>query len=167
MLGVGVGVHQADTDRLDLLGAEFFHDGGDLVQIQGLGLLALEIHTAGDLKAQVALDQGLGYFHLDIVNVFSAVGAADLQNVLETTGGDQGGGFALLLGDHVDHDGGAVNQLIDLIILETADVHDLFDAVHDAVHQCLGRGGRFGVIHTAGVHVGQNDVGIGSAGVNA
>ena len=166
VLGVGIGVHQADTHRLDILGTEFFHNGGDLVQHQGFGLLALEVHAAGDLKTQITLDQRLRTFHLDIVDVFFTIGTGDLQDILKATGGDEGGGLIFLLGDHIDHDGGAVDQLVDLLVAQTAGFHDLVDAVHDAVHQCLGRGGSLGIIHTAGVHVGQDHVGVGAAGID-
>ena len=163
---VGVGVHQADAHGLDALGTQLLHDGGDLVQLQRLGLLALKVDAAGDLKAQIALHQRLGSLHLNVIDIILAVGTGDLQNVLEALGGDEGGSLILLLSDHVHHDGGAVHQLINLVVADAADLHDLLNAVHDAVQQRLGRGGRLGIIHPAGVNIGENNVGVGAAGVD-
>jgi hypothetical protein len=109
MAGIGVGMQEADGDRLDALGLEVVEDRRQARQVERLQLLALVGDAAGQFAAQVARHEGLRLLVVEVEEV-RPVAARDLQRVAKALGGDQADLDALALGQRVDDDGGAVGE---------------------------------------------------------
>ena len=106
---IGVGVEQADRDRLDALGAEVVEDRRQPVQVQRRALGARRREPAADLAAQEARHERRRLL-VEQVEEVRPVPARDLEAVAEPGRRDQAGRDALALGQSVDHDRRAVGE---------------------------------------------------------
>ncbi len=109
VVGVRVGVQEADGDRLDLqLGAAVGHRV-ERVHVERLEHLARAVDALGHLEAQPARHERLRLVVAEVVHV-RPVAAADEEDVAEAAGRHERGARALALGDRVDHDRAAVDE---------------------------------------------------------
>ena len=127
MARVGVGVEQADGDRLDALGLEVLDDRRNAAQVERRALAAVVREPARHLAPQVARHERRR-LHVVEVEVVGAIAARDLERVAEALSGDQRRLHALALGDRVDDERGAVREEADVSARDAA----LRDHVEDA-----------------------------------
>ncbi len=111
MLGVGPRVQQANCDCRHPGGRKDLRDIRDFGGAERLGSDAEVGHPLSDLKAQMPRHERHRLGVCEVVQVGS-VRPADLQNVPEPAGSDQRGRCPTPLGDGVDHNGGAVDELV-------------------------------------------------------
>ena len=121
---VGVGVEQADRDRLDALGLEVVDDRRAApLRSSGCALAAVVREPARHLAPQVARHERRR-LHVVEVEVVGPVAARDLERVAEALGRDQRRLDALALGDRVDHERRAVREEADRPSLGDAALRD-------------------------------------------
>ena len=106
---VGIGVEEADRDRLHAFRPEVRDDAGQRREVEGTQLVAVVVHAARQLAAQAARHEGLGLFVVEVEEV-RPVAARDLQRVAKALRGDEADAHAGALGQRVDDDGGAVGE---------------------------------------------------------
>ena len=85
---IGVGVQQADRDRLDAVGPEVVDDRREPGEIERLALPAVMREAAGHLAAQVARHERRRLLVVEVEEV-GAVAARDLERVAEARRRDQ------------------------------------------------------------------------------
>ena len=107
---VGVGVQQADRDRLDALLGERPGDRPDRVLVERDEHLAVPVEPFRDPEAQRPRDERDGLLELDVVQRRPDL-AADLEDVAEALGRDQRGPRDLALDDRVGRHGRAVDDV--------------------------------------------------------
>lgn len=83
---IGIGVQQANRNRLYVVGAERFNDCGDLRQFKRLPLLTIGMQASGYFAAQIARYEG-GWLYPFQVEVIRAIGTGDLQHIAKAVGG--------------------------------------------------------------------------------
>ena len=119
VLGVGVGVQEADGDRLDALRAAGLGDGVELGELEWDEDVAVAVDTLAHLEAQPSRHERLGLAADEVVHV-GPVSAADLEHVAEAARGDERGQGALALGQRVDDDRRAVDEVPDVLERRTS-----------------------------------------------
>ena len=171
VLGVGVGVQEADAERGDALVAEPARDGAGAVLVERAHLGAGEVEPAAD-----ALDQVPGHDPVGLhpeVRVAVAVGhrlAGDLEHRLVALGGDVAEGVDLALEQLVGGNGGAVADRADRVAVALGQAEQsehLVDPGHEPVGRVARRRRGLGGDELAGVLVEGDDVGEGAPGVDA
>ena len=113
VIGVGVGVQEADRHRLDPFPGQLHAGLADRPLVQLLQHLAARVQALPHLEPQAPLDQGLRQLEEQVVDVVASL-AADLQGVPEAGGRQQAGARSLALDQGVGDQGGSVNQPLDL-----------------------------------------------------
>ena len=114
VLGVGVGVQEADGDRLDALCAAGLGDGVELGELEWDEDVAVAVDTLVHLEAQPSRHERLGLAADEVVHV-GPVAAADLEHVAEAARGDERGQGTGALGERVDDDRRAVDEVSDAL----------------------------------------------------
>ena len=114
VLGVGVGVQEADGDRLDALRAAGVGDGVELGELEWNEDVAVAVDTLAHLEAQPPRHERLGLAADEVVHV-GPVPAADLEHVAEAARGDERGQGTGALGQRVDDDRRAVDEVLDVL----------------------------------------------------
>ena len=109
---VGVGVQEADRDRLHALGEQPVDGGGRAVPVQRRHHLAAVVHALPDLAPPPAGHQRRRALEVEVVEPREAQ-PADLEQVAEALGGQEAGARAATLQDRVGGHGGAVDELAD------------------------------------------------------
>src|SRR5918995_4946568 len=112
MPGVGIGMEEADSDRLHALRLEPTSQLRNRIGLERGDYLAFVVRSLGNLEAQVAGNEGWLFAKTQVVDV-RPVGAADLEHVAKTLTCDDRGASAGSLHQRVDHDGRAVDKLLD------------------------------------------------------
>jgi hypothetical protein len=161
---VGVGVQEADRDRLHALGEQAV-DGGGAVAVQRGHHLTAVIHALADLAPPPARHQRSRAFEVEVVEP-RELQTADLEQVAKTLRGEQARPRAAPLQDRVRGHRGAVNDLADVAGCDAG----LGGQVADARDDRLGvvRGGRqhfAGAGDAVGRH--QDQIGEGAAHVHS
>ena len=128
--GIGVGIEEGDSDRLDIRCADPLHHVSELLAIEWRLLFATARHAPGDFEAQVARDQRVRPPVHQVVG-FGPVAARDLEDVPEALRRDQRRPAARALDDGVDDDGGAVKEVVDVLRVDAG----FRGAVEDALRQ--------------------------------
>ncbi len=161
---VGIGVQQADGDRLYALGAEQRQRLVERGKVQRRDLVAVIIHPLDDLAAEIALHER-GRLLVSEIEEVRPVTAADLDGIAKALGGDQPDLGALALGQRVDDDRGAMGEEIDRADIDLG----LFQNVENALFKIRRRGVGFFRAHglDAGFKVGLeiDEVGEGAADI--
>ena len=155
---IGVGMEKQDGDRLNALPDRVGDDAADLVLIERDQHGALGVDALADLVAQIPRDQRLVPLEEQVVG-FRAVDAADLVDVAEALGGQQGAARAGALQERVDGDRGSVEEELGRLEMRAG----LGDAVLDAVDQPQRRRQRLAEPQLAGRLVEGRDVREGPA----
>ena len=106
---VGVGVKEADCDRLHPLGRKVRKDLGQWRQVYRMHLLAAVAHAPAHLATPAPRHERLGLWIVEIEEI-GAVAARDLQGVAKTLGGDEPDPDSAALGQRVDDQRGAVRE---------------------------------------------------------
>ena len=109
VLGVRVGVQEADGDRLDALRVACVCDGVELGELERNEDVAVAVDTFAHLEAQPPRHERLGLAADKVVHI-GPVSAADLEHVAEAARGDERGQGTGALGQRVDDDGRAVDE---------------------------------------------------------
>ena len=138
MLGIEVGVEQADGYRRGIQPVDAANEliGGLLGQRHGHGAVAP--NALGDTQSVVTGDQRGGHLRIERVDL-AAVVAADLQDVLETCGGDKYAFRQLAFEHGVGGNRGSVQQIPDIAQREAIAAGCLFDAGQEADRRVFGR----------------------------
>ena len=165
MVRVGVGVEQADRDRLDPGRRQPFGRGFHARRVERPPDLAFRPHPFVRLKAQPARHQRLRTAVVQRVHLRDAQ-AAHLQHVAEAARGDEPGQRALAFQHGVGRDGRAVDDPADGGRFEPLPVKQRRNAVADAPAVVVGRGEKLVGVQGA-VRRGEHEVGKGSADVDA
>ena len=97
-----------------------------------------------DFEAQIAWDECLRFVPLEIVDV-AFVRALDFQHIPKTPGRDQANLRSGSLDDQIRHEGGAVQEVRDLIDIEAL----LRERVQEPFFRGMRRGGRFRALDRA------------------
>ncbi len=114
VLGVGVGVQEADGDRLDALRAAGVGDGVELGELERDEDAAVAVDPLAHLEAQPPRHERLRLAADEVVHV-GPVSAADLEHVAEAARGDERRQGAVALGQRVDDDRRAVDEVPDAL----------------------------------------------------
>ena len=114
VLGVGVGVQEADGDRLDALRAAGVGDGVELGELERDEDVAVAVDALAHLEAQPSRHERLGLAADEVVHV-GPVSAADLEHVAEAARRDERRQGAGALGERVDDDRRAVDEVPDAL----------------------------------------------------
>ena len=161
VLGVDVGVQEADGDRLDPVGAQRGAGFGDAGAIERHVHLARAQQPLVDLAREVARHQRPVTVKEQAISL-RPVAAADDVYVARAAGDHEAGLGAFSLDQRVDGDGRAVDQLVDGGGGKSA----LADAVDDALPE-LRRGGEALGLHEATVGVVEPDqIGEGASDID-
>ncbi len=113
MLGVAVGVHEADGDRLDLLLLDqLARHLAEAALVELLQHLAVRRHAPGDFEPEIARHQRRRRLQEEIVKVVADL-APHLQRVAEPGRGDEADLGAGALDDRVRHQGRAVHDAVE------------------------------------------------------
>ena len=161
VLGIDVGVQEADRDRLDAFRRE---RAAGVLEARAV---ELRVHLAGgehalvDLAREPARHQRAVLVEQEVVGL-RPVAAADDVDVAGAARDDQAGLGALALDQRVDGDGRAVDQLVDGGGLDAA----LAQAVDDALHELRRRGEALGLHERLRRLVEADEVGEGSADID-
>jgi hypothetical protein len=136
MLGIGIGVQEANRDRLD---TRILERPASLLDAC---LPEQRMHLARGQQALVGFQREAPRHQRPVlveqkVIGLGAVAAADGVDIAGAAGDDQAGCGALALDQRIDGDGRAVDELVDRLGLEAA----LAQAIDDALNQ-VGRGGQ-------------------------
>src|SRR5207245_802575 len=157
---IGIAVQKADrhggyAHRLDFIGY-----CAHRTFINSLDDVALVADTLSDIEAKMSRHEGRLLLEAQVVHVGS-VGASYLEDVAESTRGDQRRLRALALGQRVDHDGRAVDEECHRSRVETR----LANRVRNPTME-LGRcGGRLGQRNLSAFLVQRHQVGEGASDV--
>ena len=168
VVGVGVGVQEADADRGDAVVTEPVGGGDRGVLVEGTDLVALEVEPAADGADHVGRDDARR-LHPE-VGVAVAVGhglAGDLEDELVALGRDEAELLDLALEELVGGDGRAVAHGGHVGAARPHQVEHLVDAVDEAVGRVGGGGRRLGGDQLTGRLVEGDDVGERASGVDA
>ena len=112
MSGVGVGMEQADRDRLDVLGPEELKCLIQRVEAERSYLIAVVIHAPHDFAAEISLHEG-GRLLVHQVKKVWPVAPTNLEGIPEPLGGNQAHFRPFALGEGIDDDCGAVREHVD------------------------------------------------------
>ena len=113
VLRIGVGVDQADGQRLDAGGADLVDHLLGLPAIQGMNDRAPRVHPFGDFPAQAPRDQVGRLVPVPVVELGHS-DAPQLQHVPKPLGGNQGGAGSAALQQGVGGHRGPVDDFLDL-----------------------------------------------------
>jgi hypothetical protein len=159
--GIGVGVQEADRDRLDAFGLERLAGRGHARLLQRLLHLAAGEQTLVHLVGVAARHQRLMPVKEQVVG-FRPVAAADDVDVAGAARHDEAGLGALPLDQRVDRGGRAVNELVDPAGVDAA----FLEAVDDALGQFGRRGQALGLYERLRLVVEADQVREGAADIN-
>ena len=161
MARVGVGVQQADRDRLDPLLGERPGAGFHLGPVQRREHVPAGLHALVDLEGQAARDQRAGPVEKEVVG-FRPIAAADDVNIARPARHQQRGLRPGPLDERVDRDRRAVDQQSNRVDIEPA----LADAIDDAPGEIVRRGQAFRVEVPAARRVEPDQVGERTADID-
>ena len=165
MLRVGVGVQEAYGDRLYSFMGDFIYGAIDIGGLQRPEHFAFVVQPFTDFEPQLTFDQRGRLFVVQVVEPGNPV-AAQLQNVAEPLGGDEGGIGALVFDDGIGGYGEAVAYLRYSRWLNAKFVDTAADALKHAPAVVVWGTGDLPRQHSAVVGK-ENDVGESSADVYA
>jgi len=166
VVGVAVGVDQAHRQRLDPGAAQLGQRSPDLLRIEPLDHPAVAGDALVDLQAQPPRHQRSGVFGEDVVGVVAQL-AAEFEHVPEPLRGDQTGEGALAFDDGVDHQRGAVDDLVDVRLPAGDLVEQRADALLHGIGGVCRRRQAFMDIKLPGLIVDQHEVREGAPDVAA
>ena len=161
VVGVDVGVQEADRDRLDAFSLQRAARRLDVAELQLAVHLAGAEHSLIDLDGEMARHQRPVALEQQIVG-FRPVAAADGVDVAGALGDDQRRLGALALDQRVDRDGRAVDQFVDGAGFESA----LADAIDDALDQMRRRRQALGLDEALGAVVEPDQIGECAANID-
>ena len=132
-------MQEANGDRFCALLQQKMGGRADIVTTERGQLFTAIIHPAADFTAQIARHEGRRFLVDHVVDI-GAVGAADLQHIAKTFGGDQAGDDAFAFGEGVDDHRSAMNEEIH----RGRFARGLVEGMDDAITKIGGGGGDFG-----------------------
>ena len=159
-------MHQADSDGLDVLVTQLGHQPGDRVGIWSAAQRAVGVDPFVDFEAQVARHQRCRHLEEQVIQLV-AVLAGDLVRVAEASGGQESRARALAFDDGVGHQGGAVDDVLDLIGRCAGLLQRIPEHVGDRLRRVAGRGQNFAHGERAAAVIDQDQIGEGAADVDA
>ena len=161
VLGMGVGVQQADRDGLDAVAlAGRRRPARGPSRSSGTSTRAVAVDALAHLEAMAPRHERRGLARDEVVHV-GTVAAADLEHVAEPRRGHERRARARALGERVDHDRRAVHELLDLGRLDLA----RGDHVEHALREVARRRRDLRDPHLAGLPVDDDEVGERAADV--
>ena len=145
MRGVGVGMHQADADRADVLLAEDLHGGADARFIERPQLRTPKIEPATDFAHKTQRHDAVG-FHpkVRIAVALRDRLPGDFENVAKAVGHDQPERVDLALQQRVGRNGGAVRHAGDARRRAADLLQDRANATRQRDPRIGGRAGNLG-----------------------
>ena len=168
MRRVGIGMHEADPDRGDVVVAKIARRGAHARLVERSQLVAAKIETAAGL-AHEPQRHDAGGLHPEI-RIAVALGhrlAGDFQDVAKALGHDQAEPVDATLQQRVGGDRGAVGEPRHIGDASAHVVEDLVHATHKPDRRIGRRARDLGDAHRAGPGIDRDDVGKGAAGVDA
>ena len=137
---IGVGMEEAQRHRLHAIGPEIVENRLQPGQVERRHLLALVVHTAGKLTAQIARHEGLRLLVVQIEEI-RPVAAGDFQRIAEPLGGDETHPDSLALRQCVDDDRRSVCEEIDGCRVDASFFENLEHAFLEIGRRRVGLGG--------------------------
>ncbi len=135
---IGVGVQEADRQRLDPLVDQPARDPGDRLWVERRFDRAVIADAFGDAEPQAARDQQRAWLGDEAVERLPHV-AADLEHILESGRGQHGALGQLAFQDGVRRDGRAVQQKADVAEREIEALRRLREACREAAGRVVRR----------------------------
>ena len=131
VFAVDVGVYKADRHRLDPKALQLFDNGFGVFAFHVLENGAVRQGAFIDFKHQIARDGRLRALYPEVIQIRSFL-PADLQHIPEPLGGNQGSFGAFALKKRIGGNGGAVDEIINVLDGQTINPGDFFDAFFNA-----------------------------------
>jgi hypothetical protein len=109
VLRPGIGVHEADRDRVDPLGGKALADRTHRALVELAQNAPAAVEASGHREAQGARDEWERAFHVDVV-LLEALLVSHFEDVAQALGGDECGPGALALDERVRRQGSSVDE---------------------------------------------------------
>ncbi len=139
MVGIGVGVQQANGDAFDLLAFDFRDQGLHRPLIQRNQYGAAPVHAFGDRQAKVARHQRRRTMGVEVILV-EPVLEGYFQRIPMALGHDERGLGALLLDQRIGRQGGSMNDQLDIAWLSPRRFKHLHSGGQEALRRKCRRG---------------------------
>ena len=166
MRRVGVSVHKADRDRLDLLALQALDRAAHVVLGKRRHLGAVVRDAAADLDAAVARRRRHRLRDVEVEVMRTAL-ACELERVAKTRSGDEPGRHPLPFNHCVGGERRAEHEKRHIAARETVLIEQFCDAVQEATSGIRGRGWYLVIVIAAAFEIDRDQVGEGAAGVHA
>jgi hypothetical protein len=167
VLRIGIGMQQADGDRGDAGRGQRLKRMNRACVIKRLDHLAFGIDAFRHRHAVPPRHQRRVRPPVNVINVRLARGAADRQHVTEAVRRDQADIDIFLLNDDVGDERGAVDESFDVGMAELRFVQDFLDAVENTDAEILRRRRHLESPEDRRPGIEQDEIGVGTAGVDA
>ena len=166
VFGVQIGIEQHDGHGLGALFLQLRHNSLDLFRVDLTDHFTLIVQPLIHFVAEVAGHQRPGLVCLQVVQV-GALLAADLQQVTETAGGDEGGLCAAAFQNRIGGNGSTVHKAADILTGEAISLSNDLHAFHHCRRLVVQRRGQLVNHQLAALFINGANVGIGTAHIHA